>query len=157
MKMARQPDVRYIRLYTDGSAARKMELSAPATKARNHHRPKKQKKILVFIDPVAILGIMTAVVMLIVMFAGMNMLKNARNEAKQMEQYVVSLQEENRNLQAEYKAGYDLDTVEQTALALGMVPADQVEHISIHVEVPEETPQPDTWDQIYTFLTGLFA
>lgn len=157
MKMARQPDVRYIRLYTDGSAARKMELATPSKSVKANHRPKKQKKILVFVDPVAILGIITAVVMLVVMFTGMHMLKQARYETKQMEQYVASLQEENKLLQAEFEAGYDLETVEQTALALGMVPVDQVEHIKISVEVPKEAEQPDTWDQIYTFLTGLFA
>lgn len=154
--MARQPDVRYIRLYTDGSAARKMEVAAPVKTAKRN-RPRKQKRILVFVDPVAILGILTAVVMLIVMFTSMHMLKQARYETAQMEQYVASLQEENKLLQEEFEAGYDLETVEQTALALGMVPADQVEHIYISVEVPQETVQPDAWDQIYTFLAGLFA
>ena len=113
--MARQPDVRYIRLYTDGSAARKMEVAAPVKTAKRN-RPRKQKRILVFVDPVAILGILTAVVMLIVMFTSMHMLKQARYETAQMEQYVASLQEENKLLQEEFEAGYDLETVEQTAL-----------------------------------------
>ena len=45
------------------------------------------------------------------------------------------------------------------AEALGMVPKEQIESVSIQVKIPE--PQVEVkvsiWDQLGTFLTGLFA
>ena len=55
--MAKKSDVRYIRYYTVGSAAR--ELSPPVPQQpKPVVKPRKAKKIVLFIDPVAILGIM---------------------------------------------------------------------------------------------------
>ena len=153
--MARQTD-RYIRFYTDGSAARKMETSKPAAKPKLP-KAKKKKKIVLYVDPIAILGIMTAAVILVVMTVSMVMLHNAQNEALAMEQRVVELQAENDALQAEYESGYDLAEVEKTALALGMVPKEQVEHVTLYVQAPAEDQTVGAWGQIWAFLTGLFA
>jgi len=43
------------------------------------------------------------------------------------------------------------------ALALGMVPRDQVKHVQVDVSAPAPATQPDIWQQLYTFLTDLFA
>ena len=155
--MARQTDVRYIRFYTDGSAARKVDIVKPAPRTTLPQRSKKQKKIVLFVDPVAILGIVTAVVMVIIMTASLFMLNAAEDRATAMEHRVEVMQQENEALQAEYEASYDIEQVEQTALALGMVPKDQVEHIQLYVDVPVNSETPGTWDQIWSFLTGLFA
>ena len=70
----------------------------------------------------------------------------------------AQLQAENEALAAQYAAGYDLEAVEQMALALGMVPKEQVEQVSISVSVPQEiVEEPGLWERIYTFLTGLLA
>lgn len=155
--MARQVDVRYIRLYTDGTAARKLETARPAAKTTLPKKAKKQKKIVIHIDPVAVLGIITAVVMLVIMTASMFMLQDAQNRATVMEQKANALREENQALLAEYEAGYDLEEVERTALALGMVPSNQVQHIHLDVQIPQTPKEATTWDQITAFLAGLFA
>lgn len=153
--MARQ-DVRYIRFYTDGSTARKVETSRPAVK-KQLPKQKKRKKIVLYVDPIAIFGIMTAVVMLVIMTVSMVMLHNAENRAVAMEQRVVELQAEHDALVEEYEAGYDLAQVEKTALALGMVPKEQVEHVTLYVgAAPQEQPV-TLWNQILSFLSGLFA
>ena len=154
--MARQPDVQYIRLYTDGSAARKLELVSPVRKAKAP-RAKKQKKIILHIDPVAIFGILTAFVMLIVMASSYYNLNQAQENAAAMESYVQELREENAALWERYEAGYDLEEVERTALALGMVPTEQVEQVSVQVTLPEAQPTPNAWERLCTFLAGLFA
>ena len=154
--MARQPDVQYIRLYTDGSAARKLELVSPVRKAKTP-RARKQKKIVVHVDPVAIFGILTAFVMLIVMASSYYNLNQAQESAAAMESYVQELRQENASLWEQYETGYDLEEVERTALALGMVPSEQVEHVAVQVTVPEVKPTPNGWERLCTFLAGLFA
>ena len=61
--MARQPDVQYIRFYTDGSAARKVEVAGPVRNSALPQKPRKKKKIVLYVDPLAILGIFTAVIL----------------------------------------------------------------------------------------------
>ena len=154
--MAQRLDVRYIRMYTDGSAARKIEVAGPSHKPAIP-RPKKKKKIILHVDPVAIFGIMTAVVMLIIMMVSMGMLMDAQENTRAMESYVEKLQTENQRLRTEYEEGYDVAEVERTALALGMVPREQVRHVNLSVKTPNTAPTADAWDQIYVFLAGLFA
>ena len=153
--MARQFDVQYIRSYTDGTAARKLEVPQTAKPVRRSAAPKK-KKIVIHIDPLAIIGITMAVVMMVLMAAGFTKLLDAQEEMAQMQSYVEYLQQENSSLQQQYDAGYDLENVRQTALALGLVPMEDVPQISIRVSVPPQE-QPSGWDQFRTFLAGLFA
>ena len=154
--MARQPDVKYIRLYTDGSAACKIETIAPV-KTAQLPKLRKQKKIVLWVDPVAVLALAVAAVMMILMVVGVTKLYEAQQQTAAMEQYVQQLQERNETLHNEYTEGYNLTEVERTAHALGMVPADQVKHVTIQVQTPEVTPKLTLWEQIGIFLANLFA
>ncbi len=154
--MARQPDVEYIRFYTDGSAARKVAPVAPL-KTIKLPKIKKHRRITLHIDPVAIGGIVMAAVMLVLMLVGVAKLVNTKQELQTMQGYVQTLQQENNSLEDTYLQGYDLEAVEQTALALGYVPVEQVKHVTIHVPQVQPEAQPGTWERFYTFLTGLFA
>lgn len=128
--MASESDVQYIRYYTVGSAARELAPQVPQrTKAAP--RPRKQKKIVLYIDPVAIVGVVTAVVMMIVMILGMVHLNQVQSQAAAMDSYVEQLTAENALMTEQYASGYDLADVEQTAVALGMVPADQVSRVQL--------------------------
>ena len=153
--MARQFDIQYVSFSTDGSAARKM---APVSPWKIAKLPKirKNKKIVLHIDPVAIIGIATAVIMLVMMMVGVVQLRQAQQQTATMEAYVESLREENAELMTAYQEGYDLEEVETMALALGMVPNTQVRTVRMDVPgVAEETSGP--WEQVWIFLTGLFA
>ena len=155
--MARQPDIQYIRFYTDGSAARKV---APVTPFKTIKLPKikKLKRTVLHIDPIALAGIAMAAVMLVLMSVGILQLRNAQQELLAMTAYVDTLQEENTSLRETFAEGYDLEEIQRTALALGLVPKDQVRHVTIQVpqeQVEEEAP--GAWDRFYIFLTGLFA
>ena len=154
--MARHPEVQYIQFYTDGSAARKVATAVPI-KTMKLPQVKKLRKITLRIDPVAIAGIAMAAVMLVLMAVGIAQLSSTRAQLQTMTAYVDTLEQENTSLKAEFSQGYDLEAVERTALALGFVPKEKVEHISIRVPDMQAEVQPGPWERFYTFLTGLFA
>lgn len=153
--MARESDIQYIRFYTDGSAARQVAPKAPRRKPAAVRKP--QKRPVVKIYPLAMSGIIVSAVMLVLMVVGLVQLRQTREEVTVLESYVSQLERENRSLQAEYTAGYDLEEVEKTALALGMVPMEEVEQITMRVEVPTQPQETGFWENIRTFLAGLFA
>ena len=154
--MAQHPKVEYIRMYTDGSAARKLEIAAPLKKIKAP-RTRKQKKILVYVDPVAIAGIAAAAIMFVVMTVSVFHLYGVQQQTVALENYVTDLQAENAALLTEYESNIDLKKIEETAVALGMVPREEVRHVTVQVEAPAVQETPDTWHQVRTFLTGLFA
>lgn len=153
--MAQKTQIQYIRFYTDGNAARKI---APVMPWRTARLPKinRQKKIVLRIDPVAVVGIVVAVAMMIMMALGVCQYMAAKEEAQRMEQYVQTLSKDNAVLQSTYDS-VDLTAIEQTALALGMVPENQVEHIVLKVPPVEVVEEPTQWETFLIFLTGLFA
>ena len=154
--MAQRVDVQYVNFYTQGSTARKL---IPAQKMHTTALPKMKKRKIqrIYIDPVAILGTAVAVCMMIMMFVGVSQLQKEQQKTDVIQQKVQQLSYENRQLQAEYAVQCDLEAVEKTALALGMVPQEEVPHIAISVELPQEQEAITLWQRIGTFLTGLFA
>lgn len=128
--MAAKSEVKYIRYYTAGSAAREI---APLAPQRTQPVPKvrKARKILIYIDPVAIVGVVTAVFMMICMAIGLVRLNSLQAQAAAMNDYVLQLEMENADMDRQYHESYNLADIEQTAIALGMVPAQQVTHINL--------------------------
>lgn len=158
--MALQPDIQYVPFcYVDGSAARKVQhqsvkkaVVAPAPK----RRPAKRKVIA--IDPVAIGGIVIAVVMLVMMLTGFARYSVIREQNRLMQDHLAALQLENTMLQQDYDSNIDLDYIRDVADTMGMVPAQNAQQVQIYVELPqEETTEMTLWQSIATFLAGLFA
>ena len=156
--MAQTVDVQYVHFYTQGSAAKRI---LPVAKAQTGTLPQMKKKKIqrIYIDPVATLGTVVAVCMLIMMMVGISQLRVEQQKTADMAAYVEQLQEKNIALQTQYEEECDLEAVGQTALALGMIPSQQAARTSIQVEVPvvENDMQVSLWERIGTFLTGLFA
>ncbi len=154
--MARHPDVQYIRFYTSGSAA---QVVAPVRPMDTMKLPKvrKKKRLVIPVDPMAILGIGLAALMSVLMIVGVVRLENAKADVAAMTAYVEVLKEENARLNATYESGYDLVDIEKTALALGMVPAEETQIIKVHMEQKSAAPEQGVWERFYMFLTGLFA
>ena len=155
--MARQPEIQYINAYVSGTMA--YQLEEPVRKKKRVYLPKmrKEKKTVIAIDPVAIGGIVVAVAMLVLLLVGFVRLQDARAEVLALENYVIALEQKNEELQDTYAAGYDLAEIEKIALAMGLVPSSQVEHLTIEVMIPQEATEPTAWESFYAFLTGLFA
>lgn len=154
--MALRADVQYVQFYMDGSAARKVELKKEPRQTVPVQRKVKRKVIAV--DPVALSGLVVAAVMLVAMVFGVSEYRATLTQVEQMSAYVEQLENENAALQQVYHGSYDLDAVYDMAMAIGMVPAEQLEHVTIQVEPPQQADvQLGFWESISTFLTGLFA
>ena len=158
--MAMQPDIQYVPFcYVDGSAARKVQRQ-PEKKATQATAPKQRraKRKVIAVDPVAISGIVIAVVMLVMLLAGYAEYTAVQEQKLQMQDYLTSLQLENAQLQQTFDSNVDMEYVEEVAGALGMVPAADANQIQIEVQLPtQETTQLTLWESITTFLAGLFA
>ena len=154
--MAAKVDVRYVSFYTSGSAAKKIAPVVPL-KTIKLPRIKSKKRIVVRIDPVATAGIVMAAILFVLLIVGVTQLQSARQERAQLAAYVDTLQMENEALQAEFEAGYDIKNVEKTALALGMIPVEEVQRVSIQVQDIPAPEKPGVWEGFITFLAGLFA
>lgn len=157
--MTLQPDILYVPYCYDGTAARKMEhRRAPVKQAqRPQVNRRRRKKTVVRIDPVAVVATAVACIMLVCMAVGMVRLNAVDTETKKYEAYLNELQQENVVLQEQYHENYDTEDVRQKALAMGMVPREQIPQVTVQVQPTAEEAAPDFWTQVGTFLAGLFA
>ena len=156
--MTQRMQAQYVQFYISGSTALQIHSEEPKKAAPvEQAKPRTQKRIRICVDPVALLGTAVAVCMLVMMAVGVSQLRTEQQESAAMTEYVQRLEFENRHLQAEYAASCDLEAVEKTALALGMIPQEQATHTVIAVEPPQVQESVTLWNRIGIFLTGLFA
>lgn len=157
--MANKPDIQYIsRYFVPGS-------DAPEIAPKEVRKPTKttlpkqwrREKVRIYVDPVALASVVVAVAILVTMVVSIAQFSRSWTAYQTMESYLTTLRDENVTLEHTYRTGYDLETVEEQALALGMVPVSQVQTISVPVTVPTPEPEPTVWDNIVWFLKGLFA
>lgn len=157
--MARQPDIQYVRFYTAGSAARKLEVVSEPQKQVElpKSRVRRQRRKVIRIDPIALCAVAVAVFMFAAMIAGLAELTAVSSRADKMESYAAQLQSENAQLRQTYEAGYDLADIEEKALGMGMVPVEQVEHITVQVETKQPEPELTFWEELRLTVAELFA
>ena len=154
--MARSRDIQYVQYYTGGSAAR--QVSYPEKK-KPQPQPKAQSRKLpvLALDPVAILGTVVALVMLACMVVGFVQVCNANTQVELLQAQVAQLEAENTYLQRQYSGSYDLNEIRLAAESMGLVPIEQVEHITVAVpEIVEEEPV-SWWEGILLEIKALFA
>lgn len=156
--MIHKPEIQYVgQFYVYGSEARQLEQKKqrkPKTKLPLV-RVRKVEKISV--DPVALGGIVVAVVLLVVMAVGSLQLYRDWTDYNQMSTYVSQLKKENAQLTRTYRAGYDLEEVRKRSAALGLVPESEAKTMIIAITAPAEQPEPTFWEEVTGFLKGLFA
>lgn len=155
--MARKPEIQYVRYYTDGSAARQLEVYSPRKNNTATPRPRKQKGYVIYVDPLAVAGILFAVVMLVMLLVSSIQLVVARQQLSDTKAYVTTLTQSNEQLRRTYEEGYDLEEVEKSALALGMIPVSQATTIYVDVEEEQIVEEPTFWDRLSMKLAELFA
>lgn len=154
--MAQRVDVQYVQFHTQSSTVRRV-MPAISSYFRPLPQTKKRRVCRIYVDPVAVLGIVVAVFMLVMMAVGVSQLRTEQYKSTVMEEYVQRLEMENQHLHAEYAASCDLEAVEKTALALGMIPQEEANRTAIRVELPQAEEMVTVWNRIGIFLTGLFA
>lgn len=158
--MARKPDIQYIQYQIDGSAARQLAPKLlperkilPTPKTQQPPKP----KFILRIDPLVTAGLVVAVVMLALILVGNAQLTALEQQVEQLHGYVQTLSAENVRLSAEYEAGCDLEDVQVKALALGMIPAEQAQHITITIPEKEPVAEPTFWERLSLSWQELFA
>ena len=157
--MSQKPKIQYVgQFYIHGSEARQLELQEKKKQAKSKLPLERLRKIEgVFLDPVAIFGIVTALVMLTVMILGVLQIRDDWEEYRVMSNYVSRLNSENAQLQADYRSQYDLEDIRVKAQALGMVPKSELEVRTVYVTIPQPEPEMTWLEEIQWFLSGLFA
>jgi hypothetical protein len=161
--MAQKPykhNIEYIqKFYSYGSEAKVIEFKPVYQESEKPAVPKRQKEPVttICIDPIAFCGIMVSVVMVVVLLAGILQFSAISQDHEVLENYVMQLREESILQRHQYNAGYDLEDIEVTARALGMIPISEAETHSIRVEVPVRQEVPGFFDNVIWFLSGLFA
>ena len=157
--MSQKPKIQYVgQFYIHGSEARQLELQEKKKQAKSKLPLERLRKIeVVYLDPVAIFGIVTALVMLTVMILGVLQIRDDWKEYRVMSNYVSRLNSENAELQADYRSQYDLEDIRIKAQALGMVPKSDLEVRTVYVTIPQPEPEMTWQEELQWFLSGLFA
>lgn len=157
--MSQKPKIQYVgQFYIHGSEARQLELQEKKKQAKSKLPLERLRKIeVVYLDPVAIFGIVTALVMLTVMILGVLQIRDDWKEYRIMSNYVSRLNSENAELQADYRSQYDLEDIRIKAQALGMVPKSDLEVRTVYVTIPQPEPEMTWLEELQWFLSGLFA
>ena len=157
--MSQKPKIQYVgQFYIHGSEARQLELQEKKKQAKSKLPLERLRKIeVVYLDPVAIFGIVTALVMLTVMILGVLQIRDDWKEYRVMSNYVSRLNSENAELQADYRSQYDLEDIRIKAQALGMVPKSDLEVRTVYVTIPQPEPEMTWMEELQWFLSGLFA
>lgn len=154
--MAQKPKIEYVtRFYSYGSEAQKL---APA--------PKKPKSVLpqvhlervekIYIDPLALGGVVLALVLLTVLILGVVRLNDSWQAYNALQNRLDDLKVRNSELTHNYRTGINTEAVREAAENSGYVDASEVEHIKVHVKVPKLPEEPTKWDDFKWFLSHLF-
>jgi cell division protein FtsL len=160
--MREKTKIQYINsFYTDGSTARKYELTQPRWEQEPElpaAQPKRKPRQVLRVDPLALVSIAVSLAMIVVMVLGAVRFVEIREQERELAAYVQSLTTENRELKTTYRNGYDLERIREEAMVLGMVPAEQAEHITLWVQPPvEASAEVSAWEEFVAFFSGLFA
>ena len=155
--MERKPDIQYVgQFYIHGSEARELARQEQARRAKTRLPLSRLQNVQkVYVDPVALIGIVVAVVMLVVMAVGAVQIYKAWGEYEVMTEYLGDLKRENTALEHSYRSGFDLDDIREKALTLGMIPVEEAQTIQVRVTVPEVEAEPTWWEDFVWFLEGL--
>ncbi len=149
--MIEKPEIQYVgQFYVHGSEARKLELQRKQEerKAKTRLPLERLRQIeKIYLDPVAILAMAAAVVLLVAMIMGVAQLKSDWAVYRAEYQRVADLNRRNAQLHQELRESYDLEDIRIKALALGLVPVDQIEVKTVAVTMPE-IPEEPAWAEV---------
>ena len=159
--MAHNADIQYVHhVYTSGTAARKLNRKAAPKAPIPKFEPgtlEEDQKITVPVDPLSLVTILIAVVLLVTMVVDLLHCGAAYRENVALQEYVYELRNENAQLEQIYRASFDLGKIESQAIALGMVPIEEVEILQISGRVPAEAVEPTRWENMQLLFRELFA
>ena len=154
--MARKYNDRYVRFYTYGSAAVKVE--DPRRTASLPKEQKAQKRKPIPFDPFAFAGNVVAVFMAILMIVGFIQVAVTNAKVQELESQLMVLEQQEQMLLEKYYGSFDLDEVRAAADSMGMIPIEEAAHVQIRVDAPNvEVQQISWWDSLVANLRQFFA
>ena len=155
--MAQKTEIQYVgQFYVFGSEAPQPKVQPKKSRAKRPelHLGRLQK---VYVDPVALCGVLIAVVMLSFLIAGAYHLRDTRAAYDQMKTQLVDLKRENLKLNHEYHTSYNLEEIRAQAEKLGMVDAEEAERFTVFFSVPKEEEKNSAWDDFVWLISGMFS
>ena len=156
--MARKPEIQYVgQFYVYGSEAKVLELKPKRKIKTILPLSAPDKTIRIPVDPVAIGGIVVAVALLVALLIGCVQYVQVYRQYRTMMDHVVAEQNMNVELRENYRSRIDLVEIRDKALALGMVPVENAQVITIRAELPQREPEPTLWEDFVWLCKGLFA
>ena len=155
--MSQKPEIQYVgQFYVYGSEAR--EAARKAQKEKNKlPKPKLIKVQKIYIDPMALLGIATAIVLLVVMTMGAVRLRDTRDEYERVTEYLAEVKRQSAMVEHAYHVSYDEEKIRDAAIAMGMIPVEEARVMYVRVTPPVPEEEPSVWEDIWWFLRGLVA
>ena len=154
--MARKYNDRYVRFYTYGSTAVKVE--DPRRTASLPKDQKAQKRKPIPFDPVAFAGCVVSVWLAVLMIVGLIQVAAANAQVRELETQLAALEKQEQMLQEVYYGSFDLEEIRVAAESMGMIPAEEAVHVQI--QVPAKTVEVQTlswWDSLVVSLRQFFA
>ena len=154
--MARKTTERYVRYYTFGSTAVKLDRRERKAALPEYKTPEKRQPIAV--DPIALVGSAVAILLAVLMLVGFAQVAHTSAQVHKLETQVMTLELEQEQLRQKYEAGYDLEEVRAAAESMGMIPVEDAIHV--RVELPTDTIQIEHlswWDSMLLSLRRFFA
>ena len=157
--MNQKPKIQYVgQFYVHGSEARKLQLQEEKRQAKTKLPLARIKAIeKIYVDPVALVGIAVAVMMLVTMVLGAIQLKRDWDQYEQVAAYVSELKKENARMNHLYRSSYDLEDIKTKAVSMGMVPKSELQTMAVTITIPAPEVEPTRMEEIKFFLEGLFA
>ena len=148
---------RYIRFYTAGSTAQEL-VPVLRPQEQTGNRPRRKRQPILYIDPVAILGMVTAVVLTVCLLIAFGRYKQAKAQYEYVYSYNCTLKQEYKDLKKTYAKSYDKEEVRMEAVLMGYVPSSQLKRVTIKAEKPAPIPEePGVLERAWIYLTELFA
>lgn len=145
---------------SEESAARQI----PAAKPHPRHRKQPAARQKMVVSPFALLGIATALLMLVLVLFGYAQVYESASQLGEMRDTVAELQEENRKLQNEYDSSINLEKIETRAKELGMQQPTSKQSVTLHIPAEDTAviaaqtstnPFRAAWDAIVETFQGL--
>ena len=154
--MDQKPEIQYVgQFYVYGSEAQAPKKKKEEKKQILPNLPKPQKDHFIYIDPVAVCGIVLAAAVLVLLVVGAFQLKGAMEDYDRQSQNLTAIRRENAALEHQYRTGIDLESIQTQAEKLGMVASSEAESRSIHVNVPEHPQEETLLQRIWWHIRGL--
>lgn len=154
--MARKYNDRYVRFYTFGSTAVKVEDPRRTASLPKDQKPQKRKPIP--FDPIAFAGNVVAIFMAVLMIVGFCQVAAANAQVRELETQLTGLQQQEQMLEEVYYGSFDLEQIRVAAESMGMIPAEEAAHVQI--QVPTQIPEVQRvswWDSLVVSLRQFFA